>query len=211
MSSDKNQEGMVAVIEKNDAQLRQGDIISDVQYLENVDMHGDEVTLNRIVFPLVIVLTQDCDLNSDYRAHTKENSNEDKYLLSVLVAPLYNYGQVIEGSHLADIQWKMTPIPVNSKHGTTAAENLKKNLTQRYHYIAFPPPMQIVPQVIDFKHYFSVNTQKLQCHKEKSFVCSIAPIYRESLSQRFSYFLSRIGIPDNESSEQELCGQKRIQ
>ena len=77
----------------------------------------------------------------------------------------------------------------------TPGTNLKQNETPRYHYLTFPDNMQIVPSVIDFKHYFSVNITYLKRVKTEQFVCKIAELYREDISQRFASFLSRVGLP----------------
>ena len=55
--------------------------------------------------------------------------------------------------------------------------------------------INVVPSVIDFKHYFSVNVKYLQKVKRKQFVCMVGDLYREDISQRFASFLSRIGLP----------------
>ena len=105
-------------------------------------------------------MTQDCDLAQDYkfrwsRADTK---NEDKWLLSVLVAPLYNVEHVYSGEHLTDIGMRMGL--VNRRR--TQGQYLRNNEIPRYHYIEFPDNVPIVPSVIDFKHYFSVNVPNLK-------------------------------------------------
>jgi hypothetical protein len=73
---------------------------------------------------------------------------------------------------------------------------IRQNNNPRYHYLEFDTNVvQISPSIIDFKHYFSVNVEYLIAQKQRDFVCQIAPLYRESISQRFTSFLSRIGLP----------------
>ncbi len=71
--------------------IKQGDIISDVEYIEYIDVENGVIRASKINFPLVIVLTQDCDLTWDYDSRTNGSGNQDKYLFSVIVAPLYKY------------------------------------------------------------------------------------------------------------------------
>lgn len=173
--------------------LAQGDILRDVEHVEYVVVNDGVIEFSKIVFPLAIVLTQDCDLQQDhtFRSPEEKKQTQDKYLLSVLLAPLYNLEQVYQGEHLADLGLKMATI----KKGGTQGNNLKHNETPRYHYLEFPPEIPLVPSAVDFKHYFSCNVEYLKNHKQEKFVCQLADLFRESVSQRFSNFLSRIGLP----------------
>ncbi len=184
---------MIKVRTQNVARVCQGDIFRDVAYTEYVSEMAGVIEVSRIVFPLVIVLSQDCDLKQDYgvRWSRKKTQNEDKTLFSVLVAPLYNLEHVYVGEHLSELEMAMQTINKNKTPGS----NLRNNETPRYHYLEFPPSVPIVPSVIDFKHYFSVNVSYLKKLKPSSFVCKVAQIYREDISHRFASFLSRIGLP----------------
>ena len=172
----------------------QGDILRDIAYIEYVSEQDGIVEISEIVFPLVVVLTQDCDLEQDYNSRKDENnsSTQDKWLLSVLVAPLYNAEHIYAGVHLSDLGIKSQTI----NKGKTPGDNLRKNETPRYHFLEFPDDVPIVPSVIDFKHYFSVNVQHIQEMKQTSFVCSVSALFREDISQRFTSFLARIGLPE---------------
>ena len=173
--------------------LCQGDILRDVEYIEYVAEESGIIEVSKIVFPLVMVLTQDCDLERDYisRWSRKPRSSHDKWLLSVLVAPLYNAAHVFSGQHLTEIGMDMQPI--NPKRGP--GPFLKQNRLPRFHYLEFAEDVPVVASVIDFKHYFSVNVKYLHRIKKSNFVCSISTLFREDVSQRFAGFLSRIGLP----------------
>jgi hypothetical protein len=73
---------------------------------------------------------------------------------------------------------------------------IQNNANPRYHYLDFPKDCPLVPSVVDFKHYFSVSPEQLREHAKASFICRLAPLYREDICQRFAAFLSRIGLPD---------------
>ena len=184
---------MVKVKTSKIPRLSQGDIIKNVEYIEHVSEKSGNIEVAKIVFPLAIVLTQDCDLAQDYkfRWSKQTTSNEDKWLMSVIMAPLYNVEHVFTGDHLSDIGMKMNPISRNRTPGT----NLKNNETPRYHYLEFPPASAIAPSVIDFKHYFTANIAHLKKHKTANFVCQVSELFREDISQRFASYLSRIGLP----------------
>jgi hypothetical protein len=175
------------------SRLVQGDILSGVDFIEYAVQKKGVVEIAKIEFPNVVILTQDCDLEQDYRVRWSRSgtSNEDKRLFSVLVAPLYNAEHFYAGDHLSLLQMKMAPINKKKSPG----DNLRKNLTPRYHYLDFDSSAPLVPSVVDFKHYFSVNVEQLKREKRAKFVCQLAALHREDLCQRFAAFLSRIGLP----------------
>ncbi|CAG1005968.1 hypothetical protein MTYP_03311 [Methylophilaceae bacterium] len=185
---------MVKARAAHKSRLAQGDIIRDVECVEYVVERNGQLEITKIVFPLIIVLTQDCDLAQDYkfRWSRQPTKTEDKLLLSVLVAPLYNAEHVYIGEHLSELGMTMVPVPRNKSPGN----NLRKNETPRYHYLEFGSDIPVVPSVVDFKHYFSVNAAYLKKVKAKNFVCRISTLYREDIAQRFASFLSRIALPD---------------
>ena len=182
--------------------IQQGDILKDVEFIESVTITNGDISISKIIFPLVIVLTQDCDLTWDYDSRQKDNQkcNQDKFLFSVLVAPLYNYEHFIMGDHLSELGQKMALISRNKNK--TDNKNLRNNENPRYHYLEFDESVQIVNSVIDFKHYFSVNVEYLRKHKEDNYICTVSPLFRERISQRFSNFLSRIGLPSEQDKSQ---------
>lgn len=171
----------------------QGDIVRNVDCLEYAIEKGGIIEVSRIQFPLVIVLTQDCDLEQDFKLQVNgQRAIKDKLLISVLVAPLYNAEHVYQGNHLSELSIAMEPI--NRKK--TPGHLLQINERPRYHYLDFPEEIHLVPSVIDFKHYFSVNVNYLTQIKKERYVCTLSPLYREDISQRFASFLSRIGLPE---------------
>lgn len=178
---------------KKSPRLAQGDILRDVEYIEYAVEQAGNIEISKIVFPLVIVLTQDCDLQQDhtFRWAKPAKNTQDKWLLSVLVAPLYNVEHIYEGNHMSELNMQMAPINRKKTPGT----NLTQNETPRYHFLDFPETVPIPPSVIDFKHYFSVNVLQLKKWKSKNFVCQVSDLYREDVSQRFASFLARVGLP----------------
>lgn len=172
----------------------QGDIIANVEFIEYAVEKSGQIEISKIIFPYVYVLTQDCDLEQDYANKASAVSmNQDKHLISVIVAPLYNIEQFYDGLHLEDIGLKMQTI--SRKVDKTENKTLRQNGNPRYHYLEFSNAVSIPNSIIDFKHYFTVNNNLLLDRKKKSFVCKVSELYRENISHRFSFFLSRIGLP----------------
>ncbi len=177
------------------ARIGQGDIFRDVECIERVFEERGIIEVSKVVFPLAVVMTQDCDLEQDARYKTKGDgrpSNDDKRLLSVLMVPMYNAEHVFQGTHLNDLRLSMAPINKNKTEG----KNLRNNERPRYHYLEFPDDVPVVPQIADFKHYFSVHLSYIESLRSKQFVCRISDMFREDLSQRFAAYLARIGLPE---------------
>ena len=185
---------MIKVKTQKISRLAQGDVLRNVEYIEYATEESGIIEVSKIVFPLVIVLTQDCDLAQDdnFRSSEDEKKTQDKWLMSVLVAPLYNYEHVCDGTHLTELSMNMVSI---TSQGKTAGNNLRNNETPRYHYLVFPEAVPAPPSVIDFKHYFAVNVSHLKELKANNFVCQVSDLYREDISHRFASFLARIGLP----------------
>lgn len=194
---------MIKIDRAPSPRIQQGDIFRDIDFVQKVEIVADEVFIHQITFPLVIVLTQDCDLeqDSEYYINARDNpSTDDKKLLSAIVAPLYNEGLFLQGEHLNDetINYKMRSITKKNKEGnlTTEYRYLIENAIPRYHHLKFEENDPLVDSVIDFKHYFTLNIEELMRIKGERFVCKVSELYREHISQRFAYFLSRIGLPN---------------
>jgi len=186
-----------------DSQVHQGDVFHNVPYYEEyIEEHG-QFTLNLLQFPYAIILTQECDLMNNHQERLKKKTlsngkfEHDKYLISLLCAPLYNADHLFEGSHLSEIGLK-------SEYKNSQNKSLiKTNRDPRYHYIEFDDSVtRLVPMVVDFKHYFSINLRYLEKALDTR-TCSIKPLYRELITQRFSNFLSRIGLPEPELNCEE--------
>lgn len=184
-----------------DRRVAQGDMYRDVEYVERIAERDGILDVSIIVFPLVIVLTQDCDLEQDRTFRTEKKSSQDKVLISVLVAPVYPAELVFEGSHLSELDLKMAPIQKSATEG----KYLMQNQRPRYHYLEFPRDVPIPPSVIDFKHYFSVSVEYLEGIRQERYVRTVSELYREHISQRFAAFLSRIGLPDEQGRSSQTA------
>lgn len=187
---------MIMVDKEANNRICQGDIYKNIEHIEYANVADGIIEVSKIVFPLIIVLTQDCDLEQDYRFRytTPAPSTQDKYLLSVLVAPIYNVEQFYLGEHLIDLGLTMEPF--EKKEDKTQNKYLKQNKIPRFHYMEFPPNIPIVPSIIDFKHYFAVDILYLKNRYSTNFICKVSTLYREDISHRFASFLSRIGLPN---------------
>lgn len=174
------------------SRIWQGDILRDIEYIEWITENPEEEKLQipKIQLPYIVVLTQDCDLEQDYNSKQDNNrENEDKFLQSILVCPAYMATSVKEGTHLKDYGLNRQRIPSNQ------FGEVKKNHMYRYHYLESDIELQIPEMVIDFKQYYTIPRDKLYEFYKTKYLATINYLFRESLSKRFAYYLSRIGLP----------------
>lgn len=171
------------------SRVAQGDIFQDIEIIESVSIEKSVLTIEKIALPYAICLNQECDLENDF--NKRDTLLCDNNFLHMAVAPLFLFEQFLSGSHWGAI------FATNNvqKRTDTAVKKLMDNEIPRYHYLKFPD--QDMPElVIDFKHFFTINRQVLY-GKLSSRLCSLDDLFREKISQRFSYYVSRIGLPEH--------------
>lgn len=182
-----------------DGAIRQGDILLGVsfKYVSQKQTGDAELRLG-FPFPYAVILSQACDLEQHYQnlaANITVNTegNDDKILDTVLVCPAFASEQLLTGTHLLP-ERKMFDFD-GPKGQEKALEKLKKNDTyNRYHYLESMP--DIFPElIIDFKKFHTVPIDILEEYYKSNYRASLGVLFRERLSQRFSNYLSRIGLP----------------
>ncbi|MCJ7575909.1 MAG: hypothetical protein MUO80_04425 [Dehalococcoidia bacterium] len=184
----------------------QGDILRDFEYEGWISIVDDpeasgkkKVRLSRIKFPYTVILSQDCDLDRDFRARDSANNdsdldkNQDKYLHSILLCPAYPAESLRRGNHLQDMQLKMEHIP------TRKWDFVVLNEVPRYHYLENEMSLQIPFLAMDFKQYLTVPRDTVYEKLQNHYIGTLNQLFREELSQRFAYYLSRIGLPQIEN------------
>lgn len=191
----------VYIFNEPEERICQGDIYRDLEY--NYRIYKDEngkLATDRITLPYVIVLSQDCDLESDYRNRTQkaeEQKTQDKFLHSLLVCTAYPAEELRHGTHLSGPGFHLTMENYNTKRW----DIIEDNKNERYHCLTADLNLQIPNLAIDFKHYFTVPRSELYGSRKKHYVASINELHREALSQRFANYVSRIGLPGMKIAE----------
>ncbi|MGC2162787.1 MAG: hypothetical protein WA634_12810 [Silvibacterium sp.] len=177
-------------------QLRQAEILSNV-YQHRItpetlnDPNGAE--LDRIDHLLAIILSQDCDLEQDFKrreAGANLSSLDPKLLPTILLCEVSTDGAIVAAIR---------------SQGDPGRQQFYQNKLERYQFLRAVEARDdalgsgIEAMGIDFKRYFTVPTAELyaqlagQCRRR----CRLAPQYLEHFSMRFSNHLSRIGLPRN--------------
>lgn len=176
--------------ESPEQRISQCDIFKDIIVIENIRFEGNKLIEREIKFPYVICLNQECDLINDFKNHQDESTGtlKDSSFLHIAIAPVFICEQFRQGKHWGDI---FSADTIDSKN----LRKIKQNEISRYHYLSFPCEDRIPEMIIDFKHFFTINRDILYAQLSNRF-CSMAPLYKEKISQRFSFYISRIGLPD---------------
>lgn len=181
-----------AKTKKLEQRISQSDIFHDIDVVEYIEDKSNGVVVHYLHFPLVMVLNQDCDLNSDNREKQEKNTNKDCRLLHIIVAPLFNFDEFKQGKHWNDIFDVGDAYNINK----TPAKKIMQNEDSRYHYLHFEEGFKKLPNlIVDFKHFFTVSSDYMYANLDKR-VCTLDDLYREKVNQRFAYYISRIGLPD---------------
>lgn len=167
----------------------QGDIFSNIEVIENIEVKGSKIIVDKISFPYIICLNQECDLESDFK--TDPNYLKDSRLIHLAIAPAFNFEQFLIGGHWGEI----FQTSQSSKRSDTKTKLILDNEIPRFHYLKFPD-IDMPELIVDFKHFFTVNRAFLYSNLDKR-VCSIDDLFKEKMSQRFSNFISRIGLPED--------------
>lgn len=165
----------------------QGDILKDLTFV--VGDAGRETEKDIVGLEYAVILSQDCDVEHDFKSR-KTDGNNDKYLRSLLICPAFNIEKFSQGVHFGS-DWQMTIFPKKP------LDRLKKNNEyKRYHYL--PEFIEyLVPElVLDFKHFFTLPRDFLYSKRKRVYLASLSELFREELSQRFSNYLSRVGLPE---------------
>ena len=172
-----------------------GDVFKDVAY---------KYSSEEIVYDFCVVLSQDCDLEQDVTAIRKlqeykdgifvpkENSqipNNDKFINSVLLCPAFLIDSLREGSHLASLNWTMQGF----SDKLWSRSSIKTNDNPRYHYLKGGETLPDL--VIDFKRFFTIPRSEAYSMLSKRST-RLDTLFRESASQRFAAYLSRIALPE---------------
>lgn len=166
----------------------QGDIYKDFNFI-TINAKGEVV---KYFFPYCILLSQDCDLENDPRAMitTPAEANTNSYLPNLLLAPAFLIDQVKAGTHL-EAHFEIKQRVMNRDD----IKKVRQNNDDRYHCIEFDQDLQVPELVIDFKHFFTVQMDFVKQNYNQLYLTTINELFRERLSQRFTAYLSRIGLP----------------
>ena len=174
--------------------LRQGEVLVGV-----VEHRADlpvgpaegEVGVIAVEHPLVVVMTNECDLLHDRQARDGGAATAANSLQHVLLCDGYRVGDRVE------LRGRLA-LP-----GGDIAKRVEGNQDERYHCFAGDSgqgaPTHVSPFfVIDFRRHFAVPTEQLYQGVTAGLVQRLAvvpPIHLHDLIHRFYGYLSRVAVP----------------
>jgi hypothetical protein len=181
--------------------LRQGEILTDViQYKPAADelkKDNQELSFEPIVHPYAIIVTQDCDLDWDFRDRKAEKSRSTKFLNSILLCEIATARAIRDNGE-----------NMNAK----AWDYVKSHRDERFYFFETIPSACDSEQVglpeltADFKRIFGVDAAFLYRQIEVGIVkrrTILASPYLEHFSRRYHSFHERVALPSQYESERE--------
>jgi hypothetical protein len=174
--------------------LCQGDILKNIGFnIGEVGYGSRGNTGDLIVLKYGVVMSQDCDINSDFRNREEkrvdDETDNDKYLPTILICPAYVSGEFCAGEHI--LGWKMKGFNEGE-----FKKIIKNDQFKRFHYLSSESALSVPELIIDFKHFFTLPVEMLYKNKKKYYLATICEVFREELSQRFAAYLARFGLPE---------------
>lgn len=190
--------------------LRQGEILSDlVQACVKIDTIGLETyKFYDVRHPYVIVVTQDCDLEQDYKGRFEDKSKIHRLLPNILfceVETAHELRYADRNPSLDEVKQARSKT-INS----TKWPPIKQNKDERFHFLQKVESHQDTLQeglpelAVEFKRYFSLPTDEVYYRIEKTDVkrrCRLQSPYLEHFAVRFHYYHYRIALPEDHASD----------
>lgn len=181
-------------------QLRQGEIITGlIQYQLVLDSVGQpELTIDEKIHPYAIILSQDCDLEQDFRIRnsdpaTQRETDKVSNVLFCEVVTAENMRGVANVTGITTEIWKL----------------IRQNKNDRYHFLEQVAAAQDatgagLPELgLNFKRYFTIPTAEVYRQLEINIAqrrCRLISPYLEHLSDRYGNYLTRIALPEDHAS-----------
>lgn len=172
--------------------LKQGEIITNLfefklQIPQETTISAiREPKFDPINHPYAIVISQDCDLEWDYKAR-ESKASPDKLLTHILFCALFTQDEIKFRGNLKSDQWK----------------RIRQNQDERYHYLIeslIKDTENTLPELIaDFKTTFSLSvefTYWLISTGQASRKGALFSPYLEDSMHRLYSFLGRVATPE---------------
>jgi hypothetical protein len=183
--------------------LRQGEILTGViQYnpvVSEVSQEAQELSFEQVIHPYAIVVTQDCDLDWDYRARQSDKVQPSKLLNSIIlceIAAAREVRDIADKSVMNSGEWNL----------------VKSQRHERFYFFEKIPTECELEQIglpeltADFKKVFGIDAAVLYRQLELGITKRRAVLsspYLEHFSRRYHGFHGRVALPSQYESERE--------
>lgn len=176
--------------------LRHGEIVSNLIqiHLDIACLGGSEPLVNPRVHPFALVLSQDCDLEQDFKAR-RGDAKPDKMLPGVLFCEVFTaqYVRTIGPDVITSKIWDLIKINKNERYQFLQCVEASDDRSDE----------GLQELCIDFKRYFTIPTdevyRRIELNEAKRRCFLVSP-YLEHLSSRFAHFLCRVSLPHDHAS-----------
>ena len=171
---------------ESDQPFRQGEILSDIRRyrVDPASVADDLPAVIAVLYPLAVVITQDCDVTQQGRPA----AGSDPHLPCILLAEVTTAEHLRGQKDVNTSTWKL----------------IRQNREERYHFLeAVPKECDSAGEglgelALDFKRYLAVPTDELyalvdaNCARRR---CVLHSPYMEHLCNRFGAYLGRVALP----------------
>jgi len=174
--------------------LRQGEILCNVVQLKlKVETVGSpELEFVFQLHPYVIIVSQDCDLDWDYKARTDQTT--DKLIPNILFCEVTTAESLRRGGDINSGIWGRVKINKDERYQFLQKVAAEEDALQ-----------QGLPELgIDFKRYFTLPADEVYTRivaQETQRRCRLVSPYLEHFSTRFAYYQFRVALPADHFSE----------
>jgi hypothetical protein len=197
-------------VSSSEGPLRQGEIISGlVQVRVLLDSIGSRKKYKGvdIIHPLAIIVTQDCDLEQDFKARDGK-AGKHRILPNILFCEVELATELRFGAKNETLseEKRARSAEINSK----IWPNIEKNKDERYHFLQRVQPEEdllgegLNELAIEFKRYFTIPTDEVYFRISNGSAkrrCKLESPYLEHFSVRFHYYHYRVALPEDHISE----------
>jgi hypothetical protein len=193
----------------SESPLRQGEILTNITQFKPTNFDNESlenIEFERIIHPFAIIVTQDCDLDWDYKARFSNNANRKipnpKLLNSIILC------EIDTAENIRNIKETTGKNLLNSKDWNLVSSHRHERF---YFFEKIPAECELetkgLPELTaDFKKVFGINPEFLY-HQIKSGEVKrrsvlVSP-YLEHFSKRYYHFHSRVALPHQYESEKQ--------
>ena len=183
-----------------DANICQGDVFQNVRYSYINSEENDSVEIVEFVFPMAVIISQACDVNSMGEIIADQGGKSTKFMPSILMCPIYDVDVAKKTTHLEQAFKELEIQKLDSKDDLLLYKDDVKVAGKDWHYrfhdltVSIEGKAVLEKAVIDFKHYFTVPASYLMKNR-KDRLFHLDDLFAEQITLKFSTYLSRVAIP----------------
>ncbi|WP_107668612.1 hypothetical protein [Cyanothece sp. BG0011] len=185
---------------KQDSSLRQGEILTGViQYtpiIHESSKESQQLSFKQIIHPYAIIVTQDCDLDWDYRTRNNNENKPSKLLNSIILCEIATAKEVRKTDGINRKEWELVSSHRHERFYFFEKIPIEYDLEQQ----------GLMELTADFKKVFGINSANLynqiQTGTAKRRSILESP-YLEHFSRRYNSFHGRVALPSQYESEKE--------